>query len=228
MTKLLVSVRNRLEASAALEAGVGLLDVKEPDRGSLGAADGGTISEIVSLAGGRTPVSAALGELRETPVDNDGAAYRGLAYVKLGLSGCAAAPDWRDRWKSRLQSVPADASRVAVVYADWLEAEAPPPEDVLAAGRLLDCRAALLDTFDKSAGTLLERWTLEEVAAFTAAARSAGMRSAVAGSLDEESIDAILPLAPDYLAIRGAVCSPSRTGNLDPEKLDRIVRRVRE
>ncbi len=39
MTRLLVSVRSAAEAEIALSAGADLIDVKEPSRGSLGAAD---------------------------------------------------------------------------------------------------------------------------------------------------------------------------------------------
>ena len=38
MTGLLVSVRSASEARVALAAGVDVIDVKEPNRGSLGAA----------------------------------------------------------------------------------------------------------------------------------------------------------------------------------------------
>ena len=48
MTKLLVSVRSVAEARIALAGGVDLIDVKEPRRGSLGAADAGIIAEIVA------------------------------------------------------------------------------------------------------------------------------------------------------------------------------------
>ena len=43
---LLVSVRNVTEALTALEAGADVIDVKEPTRGSLGAADSATLAAI--------------------------------------------------------------------------------------------------------------------------------------------------------------------------------------
>ncbi|MEX0712176.1 MAG: (5-formylfuran-3-yl)methyl phosphate synthase, partial [Pirellulales bacterium] len=47
MTKLLVSVRSLAEARLALAAGVDLIDLKEPARGSLGALDPAVARQIV-------------------------------------------------------------------------------------------------------------------------------------------------------------------------------------
>ena len=51
--RLLVSVRNADEAIAALAGGAHVIDVKEPERGSLGAADTSAIAEIVLAVNGR-------------------------------------------------------------------------------------------------------------------------------------------------------------------------------
>jgi uncharacterized protein (UPF0264 family) len=63
MTRLLVSVRDAAEARAVLDAGAHLIDVKEPRRGSLGAADGRQVADVLNTVAGRVPVSAAMGEL---------------------------------------------------------------------------------------------------------------------------------------------------------------------
>src|ERR1700678_3944537 len=82
---LLVSVRAVEEAAAALAGGADLIDVKEPNRGSLGRADDAVIAAVVAIVAGRRPVSAAMGELRDR-----GPPFPGpeLAYQKWGLSGC--------------------------------------------------------------------------------------------------------------------------------------------
>src|SRR4051812_37742249 len=90
---LLVSVRNIVEARAALAGGCDVLDVKAPERGSLGMAVAEEIERIVceTMAVRRQgpdpiPVSAALGEAREwldlqLPPP---ALPHGLTYLKLG------------------------------------------------------------------------------------------------------------------------------------------------
>ncbi len=87
MPKLLVSVRSAAEAQQAFFGGADLIDVKEPDRGPLGAADADVIAEVARFVAGRRPTSAALGELvegRRLPT------ALGLSFAKLGLAGCAA------------------------------------------------------------------------------------------------------------------------------------------
>ena len=53
---LLVSVRSAAEAITALEAGADVIDVKEPSRGALGAADCETIAAVVRAVAGRAPL----------------------------------------------------------------------------------------------------------------------------------------------------------------------------
>ena len=154
MAKLLVSVRNAAEAQDALFGGADLIDVKEPARGALGAADASVIAEVARAVGSRRPVSAALGELVEghrlepTP---------GLRFAKLGLAGCARRNDWIARWRHALGDFPPGVTPVAVAYADWPTADAPDPWAVLSAARSLGCTAMLIDTFDKTAGSLRAR-----------------------------------------------------------------------
>lgn len=69
MSQLLVSVRNACEAIAAVEGGADIIDVKEPDRGSLGCAAPDVIRQIAAqiqqLPRQTLPLSLALGELEE-------------------------------------------------------------------------------------------------------------------------------------------------------------------
>jgi len=87
--QLLVSVRSADEARAALAGGADLIDVKEPSRGPLGAADSEVIGDVLRAVDGRVPVSAALGEFvawRDRPVP------RGLHYAKWGMAGQKVLP----------------------------------------------------------------------------------------------------------------------------------------
>ena len=226
MTKLLVSVRDAGEAAAALRAGVDLLDVKEPARGSLGAADSSTIASVIQTVSQRAPVSAALGELHETAPSDFAQLPVGLSYAKVGLARCGKRADWAIDWADALRRLPRGVASVAVVYADWREADAPSPDDVLRQGAALGCRAALLDTFHKNGQGLLDHWTLSETADFVAAAREVGMLTVLAGSLTPEAIDRLRPLEPDYVAVRGAVCDGARDGTLVEGKVAALAARM--
>ncbi|MFN0021207.1 MAG: (5-formylfuran-3-yl)methyl phosphate synthase [Pirellulaceae bacterium] len=218
MTGLLVSVRDALEAQAALRGGATLIDVKEPLHGSLGAATPEAWREIRLAVPAEIPCSAALGELKDvTPeqVAKWRSSLAGYQFAKLGHSSCTQTPDWKARWQTVLQALPPETGRVAVIYADWQSAGAPSPEEVLQAASESSCSALLVDTFDKSRGSVTAHLSEIELSEILAAARAAGLTTVLAGSLTLALVQELLPLAPDFVAVRGAVCRAGRAGTVE-------------
>jgi hypothetical protein len=227
MTRLLVSVRSADEAAVALEAGADLIDVKEPARGPMGAADAQVIVDVVRRVAGRAPVSAALGDVGDPPTRREAIegrrdAIAGLALAKLGLAGAADVYDWPSRWGRHVARLPTLTAPVAVAYADWTQARAVHPYAVLSGGAALGCAAVLVDTFDKSSGSLVERWTLDQLAQFVISARALGLVVVLAGSLSLETLSDVLRLEPDYVAVRGAACRDGRGGTIDADRVRRL------
>jgi uncharacterized protein (UPF0264 family) len=227
--RLLVSVRDAAEAEAALAGGADLIDVKEPARGPLGRADADVIAAVVTAVGGRVPVSAALGELRDCPLV--GVAEElpaGVGYVKWGLSGLL-----RARWGRHLVNAAhflPHGRPVAVAYADWGRADAPRPADVAGyAGRFGFTKTLLLDTFIKDGSTLLDWLTPDEVAALVRLCREADSTVAVAlaGSLGPAEIERLHGVAPDWFAVRGAACAGGRDGRVEESRVRELVKVVR-
>lgn len=202
MSKLLISVRSATEAQAALAGGAALIDVKDPARGSLGRADDAVIAAVLRAVGNQRPVSAALGELRESaPVP----ATPGLAYLKWGLSGLVADADWPDR----LVATAAQSSSskpVAVAYADWQRAQSPPPTAVADFAVSHRWPVLLLDTFVKDGRSLLDWMPLPDLGAIAKACHRAGVEVALAGSIRLAHLPELRRLEPDWIAVRGAVC----------------------
>jgi uncharacterized protein (UPF0264 family) len=230
MTRLLVSVRNRSEALTALEAGADLLDIKEPLRGSLGSADAATIAEIAQSVAGRIPISAAFGELTAW---NDAIDMRfdeavpQVSFAKIGLANCAFVQDWQIRWRQFVGRLPENIGRVAVVYAD-ASARAPAAVEIVAHAIRLQCRAVLIDTFDKRTGPLTHHWSSGRIHSSILEIQAHGMLAVLAGGLNALAMQALLPLAPDYFAVRGAICtSGDRTGTLCAERIRRLKEIIR-
>ena len=224
MTGLLVSVRNVAEAEIALAAGVDLIDVKEPGRGSLGAATPEVWRRVVDLCGDRRPVSAALGELLSEDAHELAACAHGLTYAKVGLAGCARDPKWVSRWKRCLEALPDGVSPVAVAYADAEPAFAPRPEQVLGSAAELGCRALLIDTYDKARGDLFAYLNPGQLRALLATARKQDLFVVLAGSLGRDAIPFVEQLGADYIAVRGAVCQGARDGVVDTTLVKQFVR----
>ena len=222
MTQLLVSVRSAAEAEAALRGGAALIDVKEPALGSLGRASATTLADVVHAVAGRRPVSAALGELRE-PFDPP--ISPSLAYVKWGLADC------REDWQRLLNGAMRCSTEclpncriVAVAYADWQQAHAPPPEEVCSFAIENAMGAFLLDTWRKDGSTLLDWLSLEAIERLQERCRSGAVPLALAGSLGVTEIEALLPLRPDWFAVRGAVCRGRQRGaTIDESKVRQMA-----
>jgi uncharacterized protein (UPF0264 family) len=218
---LLVSVRTAAEAEAALAGGAALIDVKEPARGSLGRADAATVAAVLRAVASRRPVSAALGELVESP---DPMPHSGLSYVKWGLSGCGEQADWRGALRRAARALPDSWRPVAVAYADWRRATSPSPAEVCAFACEQRWGAFLLDTWRKDGSTLLDWCSFPALFEMRERCRAAGVPVALAGSLGADQMRVLRPLRPDWFAVRGAACRGGRrTGTIDAGLVRRLA-----
>jgi uncharacterized protein (UPF0264 family) len=224
VAKLLVSVRSASEAKLAVNAGAAIVDVKEPDLGSLGRAPWPIWREVRDACPDSVRVSVALGELTEwldrAPELPPGA-WSGLSFRKLGLAG--APPDWQTLW-TRLKSDPklcAGPPWIAVAYADWQASAAPDPDVVLEVARQTpSIEGILVDTFSKSAPFRPDAaWT-----AWAARVHEAGLILATAGGFDLVAITKLGAIAPDIVAVRGAACfGGDRRAAIDPGRVARLA-----
>jgi uncharacterized protein (UPF0264 family) len=213
MTLFLASVRNTDEAETALGAGADIIDLKDPGRGALGALDLDMIGTCVERVAGRVPVSATIGDLpMQTEIVRDAVcatASMGVDYVKLGLFPEGDARICLDLLGQMTQAIPL----ILVVFADAL-----PNFDAVEAAASIGAHGVMLDTAGKSSGSLLDRLSPEALAGFIAAAKAEGLSVGLAGSLRAEQVQALLPLQPDLIGFRGALCrGGARDAALDPE-----------
>lgn len=211
MTLFLASVRDADEAELALASSADIVDLKEPSRGALGALSPKAIAACLSAVAGRAPVSATVGDLPMQPAALCEAvcamAGAGVDYVKLGLF-----PDGDAR--SCLEELAGEARRARLVLV--LFADAPPAFDAVTMAARIGAHGVMLDTMRKESGSLLEHAGLGELARFTEAAKAEGLMAGLAGSLRACHVPDLLPLAPDLLGFRGALCR----GGLRGQSLD--------
>ncbi|MDR3619094.1 MAG: (5-formylfuran-3-yl)methyl phosphate synthase [Paludisphaera borealis] len=229
MAELLVSVRSADEAKKAAAAGASVIDVKEPDEGSLGRAAVAIWRDVRRSVSARFPLSVALGELTEWQ-DGQGpalplGAFDGVAYCKLGLAH--AGPDWRDDWRALRDRIPTRRCRwIAVVYADWETAGAPSPDEILDLAIATPAIVGVLvDTFDKSQPARLDDagWL-----PWAQRVRVAHLKLAIAGGLTPETIQDLAALEPDLIAVRGAACEDGdRRADIDERRVSELAAIVR-
>lgn len=239
--RLLVSVRNEQEARAAIAGGCDIVDIKEPNIGSLGRASLETINAIAEICRAQqVPVSVALGELPEW-IDSPAKELDGLltaifsnrlSFAKLGLAGTGDRANWQGDWIDwvRSNSQAGSAPWIAVAYADWELADAPSMFevlDVVTAAGSGTFAGLLIDTFDKSSGHLLACLSCAELVSIREQLSDAGQQLALAGKLNPRLLGPLIDVAPDVVAIRGAACEDSdRTGRISQQRVTQFRREI--
>jgi uncharacterized protein (UPF0264 family) len=221
MTGWLASIMNIDEARQVLAAGADIIDAKNPHAGALGALPLDTVHAIVDAVGGQAPVSATIGDFPAMEPHAVVHAVRmmaatGVDFVKIGLFPAPALQDCL----AALAPLCSQHRMVAVLFADRN-----PDSDLV--DRLAEYGFAgiMLDTLDKSAGSLLQHQPVERLARFVTEARRLNLISGLAGSLRAADIPILAPLDPDYLGFRGALCHHhARTQTLDADAMFAISR----
>lgn len=212
--RLLVSPRNRAEAMEAVKGGADIIDVKNPDEGSLGANYPWIISEIQGVVPESREVSAALGDFPYLPATASlaarGAASLGVDYVKIGLYGAKNLSQGLGIASSVVKSVRECNAGVKVVVAGYADCEligSLSPVDVLEASFKAGADVYMLDTALKDGRNLFDHLSCGDLARLAGIAHERGLLVAVGGSLGGGDVKDLIDAGIDILGVRGAVCS---------------------
>ena len=229
--KLLISVRSRPEAEAALAGGADIIDAKEPATGALGPVTIATFATIVAAAGRATVVSAALGDAADERQVETGArafADAGAAFVKLGFAGItdggrivrliAAAKQGASR---------SHASVIAVAYADHDRVDAAGPALIVDLATAGGADGVLLDTAMKDGPGVRGLLSDRALRDWVNAVHAAGMSAAVAGRLGETDLGALMHIGADIAGVRGAACDGGRNGTVTVARVRRLAELLR-
>ncbi len=230
----LVSVRDRDEAETALRFGVQILDLKEPSAGPLSPVAPEVWASVVELFRGQpvgpsaespADLSAALGEpdqavtvAAELPPE--------FRFAKAGPGGCDSESGLVELWRELRNRLPRSVELVAAAYADHGNARCLPARRVVELAARQGFSKILIDTFAKSGRSSLDVMGHKAMNDFARHARRHNMWWALAGSLRIEEANDIggsfesPELAPDCLAVRGAVCESDRAGTLSEARLN--------
>jgi uncharacterized protein (UPF0264 family) len=223
MTGMLASVNSLAEALLALSANVDIIDLKQPASGALGALDIDLVRQIVAEINQRCPVSATIGDLPMQPDLVFNAARvmseTGTDYIKIGFFPDG---DWPKTINSLSVLCRQNTALIAVLFADS-------QTDFTIVDSLKEAGFAgvMLDTMDKQKGSLMQIMEPSEVGQFVRLAKTRQLLCGLAGSLKLQDITGLLPLQPDYLGFRGALClQQKRTEQLDKSSILRIKQAI--
>jgi uncharacterized protein (UPF0264 family) len=230
--RLLVSVANAAEASAALAGGADLIDAKDPAAGALGVVSPQVFSDIHACVSGERPVTAALGDAAdEEEIERVARAFAvaGARLVKVGFAGIASA--------ERAGALTAAAVRgansggngrcgvVAVAYADADGARTIAPDALVEVAARAGAEGMLLDTADKTGPGLRDLLTSEALATLVTRLHDRGLFVALAGQLSAGDLPFIRDTGADVAGVRGAACDTGRTGHVSADRV-RLLQQI--
>lgn len=208
---MLASVNSVEEARLILKTTVNIIDLKQPKQGALGALPIDTVKTIVTEVNQKRPVSATVGDLPMQPdvILNAVKAMgkTGVDYIKIGFF---PGGDWI-KTLSKLSGITQKYKLIAVLFADTKI-----NPEIINQLKQAGFYGVMLDTMDKSSGSLTQVMSDPEIKHFVNIARSTQLLCGLAGSLKQQDITELMKLEVDYLGFRGALCQKNnRTAELD-------------
>ena len=203
MTGFLASVDNLDDAITVSEHGADIIDLKDPNQGALGGLTINAIHNIVDHLWEKSIVSATVGDLDADVsliLEQIGkVADTGVDYVKVGMfsqahiDNCLPTFEYHARRGIKI---------IAVLFAD-VEFDI---EQTIKQCKKAHLTGVMMDTAGKSSGSLLLHKSLNQLSHFVQLAKSNQLLTGLAGSLRQEDIATLLPIAPDYIGFRTALC----------------------
>lgn len=215
MTQLLISVKNLAETQLALDAGVDIIDLKDPNVGALGALGLQETAHIVALIDGVAIVSATAGE-HHASLDELVQAIEARAEIGVDIVKIAVSPLFDDKEfiveMAKLTIV--GIKIVAVFFADT-ELDLSLLEKLRKIGfygAMLDTQGKMNDLLHVQSKTSLREYVLQ--------CDNFGLKSGLAGSLKLQYIESLAEINPTYIGFRGGVCENyARTSQLSIKKV---------
>lgn len=210
--RFLASVTSPDEALIARAGGADIIDAKNPAAGALGALSPATVAHIRACLPQYVTLSATIGDLACEPATIAAAVGRmagsGCDLIKIGFfpggdaHAAIAAVGRLALGKTRL---------VGLLLAD-LE----PDFDLIPCMAEAGFAGVMVDTAGKVSGSLTQHLTPAQLRHFLDAAAKSNLFAGIAGSLRVSDVPSLVPLMPDVLGFRGALCrSGDRTGPID-------------
>ncbi|MEM8843743.1 MAG: (5-formylfuran-3-yl)methyl phosphate synthase [Pseudomonadota bacterium] len=224
MTGFLASVNNLEDAITVNQYGADIIDLKNPTQGALGGLSIDEIQSIVDHLWEKAIISATVGDLdadismimRKIKQVSD----TGVDYVKVGMfsqkhiSECLPSFEYHARRGIKI---------IAVCFAD-IEFDI---EATVKACKKAQLTGVMMDTAGKNAGSLLLHRSKTELISFIKTAKQLGLLTGLAGSLRQEDINKLLPINPDYIGFRTALCKGlKRTGSISSDAVQDIRNQI--
>lgn len=235
--RLLVSVRNAIEAGAAVIGGAEIIDAKEPmARSSIAPVSTAILQQIRDEVPGSIKLSAALGDVAriEDLAEAFGRITVPLAFVKLGFRGLTdtglVALLLSDAVR-RASTLPSRPAVIAVGYADAARVNSISPLDLPSLATATGADGILLDTACKDMGSTFQLLSPAFLEVLSQRCEAEELTLAVGGGLGIGDIERASAFGATIFGVRGSACDGGRNGTVRQNlvaDLAQAIRRERE
>jgi len=235
--KLLVSVINDVEAVEAVKGGAHIIDVKNPNEGSLGANFPRIIRRVREVVPKSIEVSATIGDLPNLPGTASlaalGAAFSGADYVKAGLFGVKNASETLYLLREVCKAVKDFNPNLKVIaggYADYKDIGSINPLKLPEIAYAAGADGVIVDIKVKGVKRkIYDLLNVAELKKFVEDAHRLNLTGAIAGSLGKEDIPLVYSLGADIIGVRGSICSGGDrlNGTVRAEMVREFVNEIR-
>ncbi|MHA1409916.1 MAG: (5-formylfuran-3-yl)methyl phosphate synthase [Candidatus Odinarchaeia archaeon] len=229
--KLLISPKNFDEAITVIKNKVDILDIKNPDEGSLGGQYPWIIEKITSIIPEGMETSAAVCDSIDKPGLITQALYGlfqfNLDYIKVGI--------YEPREKSKIINLIQKITKakkeygykgnlVIAGYADWLRANSINPLELPKIVGDQDISVIMIDTFIKDNKGLFDFIKLNELKKFIEECHKKRFKTALAGKIQLRDIPKLKEINCDIVGIRSLACENQDrlNGAITSEKIKEI------
>lgn len=235
--KLLISVVDEEEAVDAVEGGANIIDVKNPNEGSLGACFPWIIKKIIEATSQSVEVSCTLGDSPNLPGTMSlaalGAATLGAEYIKVGLYGVQTIVEAVYLMQNVVKAAKNHNPSIKVVvtgYADAARVGAVDPLFVPEIAREAKAHVAMLDTAVKDGKTLFSFLSERQLKRFINKAHESDLKVGFAGALKKDDLATVYALGADIVGLRGAVCGfgGRLNGRIDKQMVKELVETTKQ
>jgi len=227
----LISIRSLEELIPAIEGGADIIDLKNPNEGSLGASFPWLIKKIRNY-GNNFTLSVAIGDMPNLPgtaaLASSGAAVCGADIIKVGLYGPHSFEEGVKLLKKVVRATKEINPKILVVgagYADFKFFNGIDSLKIPEICSLAGADVAMLDTLSKNGKKLFDFLDLKKLKMFVDKAHKLDLFAALAGSLELKDIKTINNLGADIIGFRSAACSgfDRKNGIVEIERVRKII-----
>ena len=212
MTKILASIKDVYEAEIISKLDFDIIDVKNVNDGALGYVGDSPLEKIaeifsshkLSVTAGNDSSPLTKKQFRRVEFLEQ----LGIEYIKIGVFNTSLLKEH----SSFLESIKNFTIKtVGVIFADLINKEEE-MEKILK----LNYDGLMIDTASKNNRSTLDILSADTLKFFVKSCKESGKFCGISGSLTATKFENALSLQPDFIGLRGALCSNSEREDIDP------------